>query len=310
MARRSGVRPRCFGGSRSSIEAKRQRSLTPRSRRRMARGLPDLVGRQRVERMRRHGRPSPAGRHRLAPHGQAGVAVAAEDDRRPARAVVVVGQRVAVGAGDRHHEQVADLRGRQLDAALEHVAALAVVADQLAGLRLALAVEDLGREALAVEHRLEVVAHAAVHGDVGEAAALDGDHLVERDAASGRPRCGRARRSASPRGRGARAARGRWRRRSRRRRRALAGPVRDPEAAAEVVDAGSCRARRAPRPRGRSRRGRAAASRCARAGRAARAPAMPRSDPAARAPPRARRRTWPPGCRCPSPRGSGRAPPG
>ena len=77
-------------------------------------------------------------------------------------------------------EQVADLRRGQRGLRREHVAALAVVADEVADLLRAVAVDDRRREARVVHHRLEVVAHAAVDGDVRAHAALDGDDRVER----------------------------------------------------------------------------------------------------------------------------------
>src|SRR5215204_2824371 len=64
----------------------------------------------------------------LAAHDGPRVPVLAEDHGRPRDAVVVVGHRVAVGAGRRHHQQVAGLRVVQLDVALQHVARFAVLA--------------------------------------------------------------------------------------------------------------------------------------------------------------------------------------
>ncbi len=55
------------------------------------------------------------------------------------------------------------------------------MADELARLGRAVAVEDRGGEALAVEHRLEVVGHAAVDGDVRHRTALDGHDRVDGD---------------------------------------------------------------------------------------------------------------------------------
>ena len=54
------------------------------------------------------------------------LAVAAEDHRRPRHAVVVVGHRVAVGAGRRGDQHVADARGGQRRVADQDVAGLAV----------------------------------------------------------------------------------------------------------------------------------------------------------------------------------------
>ena len=51
-----------------------------------------------------------SGRRALAAHDHARVAVAAEDHRRARHAVVVVGHRVAVGAGRRRHDHVAGAR--------------------------------------------------------------------------------------------------------------------------------------------------------------------------------------------------------
>ena len=187
---------------------------TPRSRRRMPAACRISSARQRVERMRGHP-TSLASRslHRLAPHREPRLAVAAE--RRPAAG----GRRCSCSGASSSRRRCTGITTRsptcrrgQLDAGHEHVAALAVVADQLAGLGRTLAVDDRGREPLAVEHRLEVVAHAAVDRDVGEGAALDGDDLVERhhrapddraagldDQPGGRVEVGRAARRRSPR---------------------------------------------------------------------------------------------------------------
>src|ERR1700760_823313 len=58
----------------------------------------------------------------LAADDPAGLAVAAEDHRRPGHAVVVGGHRVAVGAGRRGDEDVADGGGRPHRVAGEHAA--------------------------------------------------------------------------------------------------------------------------------------------------------------------------------------------
>src|SRR3954447_7509070 len=70
----------------------------------------------------------------LAPHDAARVAAGAEDHRRPRHAVVVVGHRVPVGAGDRGHDDVAGPRVGQVRVLDEHVAGLAVLADERARL--------------------------------------------------------------------------------------------------------------------------------------------------------------------------------
>ena len=72
----------------------------------------------------------------LAADDQPGIAVVDEDDGDPAVAVVVVGHRVAVGAGRGNGEQVAHPRGGQWDAVDQHVAAFAVPADDRHRLRI------------------------------------------------------------------------------------------------------------------------------------------------------------------------------
>src|SRR5690606_22171026 len=67
----------------------------------------------------------------LAAHDDAGVAVPAEDHRRPRDAVVVVRHRVAIGAGPGRHEHVARLRGLQRHVAYDHIARLAVLAGDM-----------------------------------------------------------------------------------------------------------------------------------------------------------------------------------
>src|SRR3954451_11945998 len=103
----------------------------------------------------------------LAAHDGPRVPVLAEDHRRARDAVVVVGHRMAVGAGGGHDQQVAGLRVVQLDVPLQHVAGLAVLAGDRADRAAAEAVRDLGLVARPVEHRPEVVGHAAVDRHVG-----------------------------------------------------------------------------------------------------------------------------------------------
>ena len=200
-------------------------------------GLTDLVRAQRIERVSGHP-TSLASRSSIVSRRTASRASPSRHTTTggAARAVVVVLERVAVGARARDHHQVAD-RGRgQLGPGHEHVAALAVVADQLAGLGGTFPVDDRGREPLAVQHRLEVVAHSAVHRHVRVGAALDGDDLVERhqrapdhraagldDQPGGGVEVGVERIDGRLRVVGDR-------------RRVLFGRVGDPEAAAEVVD--------------------------------------------------------------------------
>src|SRR3954466_8415107 len=68
----------------------------------------------------------------LAAHDLAGAAARAEDDRRARDAVVVVGHGVYVGAGHRRHEDVAGARVVERGLADQHVAGLAVLADDRA----------------------------------------------------------------------------------------------------------------------------------------------------------------------------------
>ena len=75
----------------------------------------------------------------LAAHDHAGVPVPAEDHRRARHAVVVVGHRIAVGAGRGRHDDVARPRIRQRDVAHDHVAGLAVLAREVADLAFAVA---------------------------------------------------------------------------------------------------------------------------------------------------------------------------
>src|SRR4051794_21084662 len=102
----------------------------------------------------------------LAAHDGPRVPVLAEDHRRARDAVVVVGHRVAVGAGGGHHQQVTGPGVVQLHVALQHVAGLAVLAGDRADRAAAEAVRYLGLVARAVEHRPQVVGHAAVDRDV------------------------------------------------------------------------------------------------------------------------------------------------
>ena len=107
---------------------------------------------------------------RLAANDETGVTVGTEHDRRTGDLVVVRAHRVAVRAGDRHREQIADPGvDRQLRVERQHVTRLAVLADQAR--RQATWVVDRTREERLVtgpvEHRPGIVAHSAVDGDVG-----------------------------------------------------------------------------------------------------------------------------------------------
>ena len=235
--------------------------------------------------------------------------VAHRDHRRPQRVVVVAGHRAAVGARPRHGQQVAgrEVAGHEL--VLDHdVAGLAVLADHAAEHRGGLGVPRRDRAGVVgvVERGADVVAHPAVHRDVGAARAgvepdlLDGADLVDGahgradDRAAGldgerghlrrRGRGTRARRSWSARWRAARGRTGRpgWCRRCRTRRRGRARAGR-PRARRRPARAARAPAGRRPR----SRRCRRSASRCGSAGRAA--PARAPRAPGVRRPARRRR---------------------
>src|SRR3954462_13928163 len=120
----------------------------------------------------------------LAPHDDARVAVPAEDHRRPRQRLVVVRQRMAVGPGGRYHEHVPGARVVELDVAYQDVAGFAVLSGDRAELAATQPIGDVGLVACAVEHRPQVVGHAAVDGDVGAHARdpLDGADPVDRDA--------------------------------------------------------------------------------------------------------------------------------
>jgi hypothetical protein len=134
------------------------------------------------------GRPSRQVVVGLAAHDDARLAVLAEDDRRARLAVVVVGHRVAVAAGRRRDRHVAGLRVGQVGGLDDHVAGLAVLADEVAVGAAAEAVGDLGLVAGAVEHRAQVVRHAAVDADPRRDVALDRLDGVDRHAAVGHQR--------------------------------------------------------------------------------------------------------------------------
>src|SRR5437763_16510739 len=79
----------------------------------------------------------------LPAHDDAGVAVLGEDDRRPRHPVVVAGHREAVGARGRRDDQIARARVVEQHLVDQHVAGLAVLADQPARRRAAEAGGDL-----------------------------------------------------------------------------------------------------------------------------------------------------------------------
>ena len=126
----------------------------------------------------------------LPAHDHASVAVAAEDHRRPRDAVVVVRERVAVCAGHRRDEDVARDRIVQRRVADEHVAGLAMLAGDLEvlGGSCERAISDQRLVHRSVQHRPEIVRHAAVDRDPPRDVALDGLHGVERDRRVGHQR--------------------------------------------------------------------------------------------------------------------------
>ena len=140
---------------------------------------------------RRHTSRANAGRRSVSRAPRRAPRRRAEDHRRARDAVVVVGHRVAVGARRRRHDDVARPRVVEQRVAHDHVARLAVLAREMHAGRAAEAVRDVGFVARAVEHRAQVVGHAAVDRDPRRDVALDADHAVERDAAVGDQRAAR-----------------------------------------------------------------------------------------------------------------------
>ncbi len=128
---RRSARPRSPSRSRMFVEValgapQDAGDLGTPSRRRPRPGGPlgdQARGRRPTDRAHAEQADSCAGAHRtsiahqvlvgLATHDQPRVALAAEDDRRPRHAVVVVGHRVPVGAGGRGHQDVARARSRR-----------------------------------------------------------------------------------------------------------------------------------------------------------------------------------------------------
>src|SRR3954453_14505440 len=133
----------------------------------------------------------------LPAHDQPRAAVFTEHDGRAGHAVVVVGHRVHVGAGDRGDEHVARPRLVQARLADEHVAGLAVLADHGARrARRADAVGQIGLVVRVVAHRAQVVGHPAVDADeahraVGQVDVLDRLDGVQRHTGGGDERAAR-----------------------------------------------------------------------------------------------------------------------
>src|SRR4051794_2920000 len=90
---------------------------------------------------------------RFAADDEPRVAARGEHHGRARDAVVVVGHRVAVGAGGRGDDHVADAGLVERHLVDQHVAGLAVLAGQATGCGAAEAVDDLRLVARAVEHR-------------------------------------------------------------------------------------------------------------------------------------------------------------
>src|SRR3954447_1868737 len=116
----------------------------------------------------------------LAAHDDPRVAARAEHHGGARDAVVVVGHGVHVGAGHRHGEHVAGARPGQARLADQHVAGLAVLAHHGAGrARRAHPVGQVGFVGGVVEHRAQVVAHAAVDGHEAHRPVLE-RHVLDR----------------------------------------------------------------------------------------------------------------------------------
>src|SRR5829696_5917497 len=124
----------------------------------------------------------------LAPHDGAPPPTGGEDDGRARDPVVVVGHRVAVGARARDGDEVAGPRVVEGDVSDDHVARLAVLADQATGRVAAEAPDHLGLVAGAVEHGAQVVGHPTVGGHPAPGAVLDRLDLVEGHAGVGHER--------------------------------------------------------------------------------------------------------------------------
>src|SRR3954469_15322308 len=127
----------------------------------------------------------------LAAHDDPRVAALDHHDRRAGHAVVGVRHGEAVGAGGRGDDDVAHARVRQLGVAHDQVARLAVLAHEVAVRPATEARSDLRLVARAVEHRAQVVGHAAVDGDVEVDVALHGLHRVQGDGRVGDERAPR-----------------------------------------------------------------------------------------------------------------------
>src|SRR5436309_909247 len=115
----------------------------------------------------------------LSPHHLAGVAFAGEDDRRARRAIVVVGHRISVRSGRGRDDHVSRPRVVEQRLARDHVSGLAVLAREHARRCTLEAVRDVRLVWRAVEHRAQVVRHAAVHRHPARDVLLDALHRVQ-----------------------------------------------------------------------------------------------------------------------------------
>src|SRR5699024_2542115 len=119
----------------------------------------------------------------LAADQGADLAVAHGDHRRPGHVVVVGGQRVAVGPGHGHRDQVAALHVGGEVLVLDHdVAALAVLADHAHHLGRGVG-DPAGEQAGVVgvvQRGAHVVAHPAVDGDVDAVVGTAQAHVLDR----------------------------------------------------------------------------------------------------------------------------------
>src|ERR1019366_758191 len=115
----------------------------------------------------------------LAPDHHTRIAVSAEDHRRAWNAVVVARHRMAVGAGGGGHDHIARPGILERGLAHDHIAGLAVLSREHAARGAAEAIGDLRLVDRAVEHRAQVVRHAAVDGHPARDVLLDALDRVE-----------------------------------------------------------------------------------------------------------------------------------
>jgi hypothetical protein len=122
----------------------------------------------------------------LAPDPQPCHSIAAEDDRRPQRGIIVIRHRKAVGSGDRDGDEIPDLWIGQCNVRSDDIASLAMAANQICDYVLFVPTANHeGSEVLSIEGMFQIVTHSSINGNVGSGSPLNSDGAIQGKANGG-----------------------------------------------------------------------------------------------------------------------------